>query len=145
MPAEIPDALFDRLKGLLAPYADDLLVVTDAPDSFYLDARPSTQRPQGIFFASVQVKKNDVRFHLMPVYVHPDLLDNISDRLRRRMQGKSCFNFKTDDDALFAELAGLVAAGFDRYRQTGLVPADPARLATAAPARPLATRRRTAP
>ena len=36
----------------------------------------------------------------MPVYMFPDLLDGISPELRRRMQGKSCFNFKKAESAL---------------------------------------------
>jgi hypothetical protein len=36
----------------------------------------------------------------------PKLLEGCSQQLRARMQGKSCFNFKTVDEALFAELMG---------------------------------------
>jgi hypothetical protein len=45
------------------------------------------------------------------------LLETISPALRRRMQGKACFNFKTMDPAVFAELAALLthaAASFIR-------------------------------
>ena len=55
----------------------------------------------------------------MPVYVEPSLLDGISPGLRRRMQGKSCFNFAKVDEALFAELEDLTRAGFEA---TGLHP-----------------------
>jgi len=53
----------------------------------------------------------------MLVYIFPDLLAGISDRLRKRMQGKSCFNFTTLDDATIAELSQLTATGFERFRQ----------------------------
>ena len=36
--------------------------------------------------------------------------------LKKRMQGKSCFNFRTLDEALFAELSGLTKAGVEKYR-----------------------------
>jgi hypothetical protein len=39
----------------------------------------------------------------------PDLLGNISPELKQRMQGKSCFNFKTIDERLLTELAELTA------------------------------------
>lgn len=32
----------------------------------------------------------------MPIYTNPDLLDDMSDLLKKRMQGKSCFNFRTN-------------------------------------------------
>ena len=75
-----------------------------------------------LFFAGVRPRKNYVSYYLMPVYVFPDLLDGISDGLRRRMQGKSCFNFKQVNTALFAELEQLTRAGYERYRQAGYVP-----------------------
>ncbi len=56
-----------------------------------------------MFFGAAVIKKNYVSFHLMPVYVHPDLLEGISDGLRKRMQGKSCFNFKALDEDTLAE------------------------------------------
>jgi hypothetical protein len=55
----------------------------------------------------------------MPVYVFPDLLASVSPALRKRMQGKSCFNFRHVDHELLHELASLVAAGHARYVQAG--------------------------
>ena len=43
----------------------------------------------------------------MGIYGDPTLLAGMSPELRRRMQGKSCFNFTKVDDALFRELAVL--------------------------------------
>ena len=51
----------------------------------------------------------------MPIYAFSDLDDALSPELRRRKQGKSCFNFTTFDEPLLAELATLIAAGFERY------------------------------
>ena len=47
----------------------------------------------------------------MPVYVDPGLLDDVSPELRKRMQGKSCFNFTSVDEPLFAELGDLDGCG----------------------------------
>ena len=51
----------------------------------------------------------------MPIYAFSDLDGALSPELRRRKQGKSCFNFTTVDEPLLAELATLIAAGFERY------------------------------
>jgi hypothetical protein len=51
----------------------------------------------------------------MTVYAYPDMVDGMSLELRKRMQGKSCFNFSRVDEALFAELADLTARGFERF------------------------------
>jgi hypothetical protein len=88
-----------------------------------LETPPSAKRPEGFYFGAVKIGKRYVSFHLMPVYVHPELLDDLSPELRKRMQGKSCFNFTRPDDALFAELARLTAAGFAQFQIDGEIPA----------------------
>lgn len=119
--AERMEATFERLSALLAPYRNELVVTTDEAGHLYLDAPPSTPYPKGLFFGAVKIGKRYVSFHLMPVYVHPELLDGISPALRKRMQGKSCFNFTAPDDALFAELGSLTQAGFDFYTRDGFL------------------------
>jgi len=47
----------------------------------------------------------------MPVYMHPELLKRVSPELKKRMQGKSCFNFSSVEPALFKELTALIAGG----------------------------------
>ena len=114
-------AVMAGLQAILEPY-EAHLVRTAASDSGYsLDTRHILPNKQPLFFGSVQLCKNYVSFYLMPVYVFPDLLNGISDSLRKRMQGKSCFNFRQTDPALFEELAVLTRAGFERYRSAGYV------------------------
>ena len=55
-------------------------------------------------------------FHLLS---HPELLDGLSPALKKRMQGKSCFNFTEVDPPLFKELASLTQAGCARYEALG--------------------------
>jgi hypothetical protein len=122
MPEHTQDAqIFARLARILDPYRPRLIVKTDEPGHLYLDAPPSAAYPNGLFFGAVKIGKRYVSFHLMPVYVYPELLEGISPELRRRMQGKSCFNFTKPDDALFAELAELTAAGYAAYERNGFV------------------------
>ena len=79
----------------------------DEPGNLYLELPPATPKAKPKFFGAVQTKKSYVSYHLMPVYENPSLLDSISDALRRKMQGKSCFNFTSHDPVLFKELEGL--------------------------------------
>jgi hypothetical protein len=69
--------------------------------------------------AWVQIGKGYVSYHLMPVCGCPKLLGNVSAKLKARMQGKSCFNFKASDEELFAELERLTVAGFAAFKQAG--------------------------
>src|SRR5690242_18211193 len=100
-------AVFEQLKALLQPFAPQLLVRADRHDSYSLNTPYVQHFKKEIFFGAVQINKKYVSYHLMPVYVCPALLDDMSPALKKRMQGKSCFNFTSVDQAMFDELARL--------------------------------------
>ena len=68
-----------------------------------------TKSKERAWFGAVQLKKNYVSFHLMPLYNLPTLKDDVSPALLMRMQGKSCFNFKKSEAGLFNELGQLTS------------------------------------
>ncbi len=51
----------------------------------------------------------------MCVYLQSDLLEAMSPDLRKRMQGKSCFNFTKVDEGLFDELSDMTANGREMF------------------------------
>lgn len=107
---------FDKLKALLKRYEENLTLLHDNADNYYLNTPISDTNKKSDFFGAVQIKKSYVAFHLMPVYYYPNLLGNISQDLKDRMQGKSCFNFKEIDDKLYKELSTLTKKAFDMYK-----------------------------
>jgi hypothetical protein len=114
-------ALFDRLAAIFAPFRPPLIAKRDQPGDLYLEAPPSPRYPSGFYFGAVKTGKRYVSFHLMPVYVHPNLLDDISPELRKRMQGKSCFNFTRINEPLLCELERLTEAGYARFQEDGTI------------------------
>jgi hypothetical protein len=112
---------FARLKKTLQKYEKRLTVTADTPNGYSLDAGYSDKFKRTIYFGGVQIKKNYVSFYLMPVYAFPELLEGISPALKKRMQGKSCFNFTTIDDEMLAELEELTARGVAWFKQAGWV------------------------
>ena len=114
-------ALFTRLRRVLAAYARQLVVVEDSGTQFYLDCRFVMPNGRPLFFGSVRMCRGYVSFHLMPLYVYPDLLGRVSTRLMPRMHGKSCFNFRKIDAENLAELKSLSALGFERYQREGKI------------------------
>lgn len=99
--------VFQSLSTILRKYSKGLSAKVDTVDHLYLERPAATPKSKPEFFGAVQVKKSYVSYHLMPVYIAPELLDGISPELRARMQGKSCFNFKAVEPALFKELDAL--------------------------------------
>jgi hypothetical protein len=109
------EAVHDRLKDILAPYRDDLSVTRDGPEGLVLEVPGLEGKPWG-YVAGTRMGKRYVSFYLMPVYGSSGLASTISPDLGKRMQGKSCFNFTTVDERLFAELADLAAKGIPGFR-----------------------------
>lgn len=105
----------------MRPYGDQLVCERDDSSEYFVNTAHIMKNKKPLFFGAVQIRKNYVSYHLMPVYVFPELLKNLSPQLKKRMQGKSCFNFTSNDADLFAELEELTAAGFERYRAKGYV------------------------
>jgi hypothetical protein len=112
---------FKSLKSILKKYEKSLRVIADLDDNYCLNAGYDEKRKANIFFGAVQIKKKYVSFHLMPVYVNPNLLQNLSPQLKKRMQGKSCLNFKTIEKKLITELSMLTKNGFEFYKKNGML------------------------
>jgi len=104
-----------RLRQILEPHRGDFVVAQERPRGVALHLNGLADQPHG-FVAGVRPGKRYVSFYLMPVYAFPELLAATSAALRRRMQGKSCFNFSAVDEELMGELAGLTDRGLNRYR-----------------------------
>jgi hypothetical protein len=110
------DETFDALRRVLARHSKRLIVVADKPGDYQVASATQTDRiGRPLWLAAVQTKKNYVSYHLIPVYAVPALLENISPELKKRMQGKSCFNFTTIDKAQLKELDALTKAGFTAF------------------------------
>jgi len=119
MPDLIP--AFQELRKILLPYVAILLTTRDDEQELYLDTQYVQKNKKPLFFGAVQLKKRYVSFHLMPVYLKPELLAAVSPALKACMQGKSCFNFTTIEPELFSELEVLTRASYESYKAQGFV------------------------
>jgi hypothetical protein len=122
-----------RLRAIVDAYRDRLVV-----GSVYgLETLTRPEAKAHDFFAFVKPGTSYVSLYLKPVYTWPDLLDDISPELRKRLQGsRTAFSFAVVDEALLAELETLVERAVRRYRKagSGQVAAPPESPSTEAPA-----------
>jgi hypothetical protein len=115
-------AAFAVLKTVLAKYANRLAVKADTPVEYSLVTKSPSPFPQHkghpMDFGSVRMGKAYVSFHLMPIYMCPPLMESISPALKKCMQGKTCFNFKTEPEPdLVADLTRLTAAALRQWSE----------------------------
>ena len=109
------DAVHERLKAILRAHADGLVITRDGPAGMALEVPGLEGKPWG-YVGGTRVGKRYVSLYLMPVYASPELAASISPELRRRKQGKACFNFTKVDEPLLAELDVLMGRGITGYR-----------------------------
>jgi len=114
------DEVFATLKQLFSCYLDRLNVQSDSATEYTVVGRKPSPFPQHkghpMYFGMIRIGKAYVSFHLLPLYMNASLSGTTSPALKKRMQGKACFNFKTVPDGdLIAELERLTAAGFKSF------------------------------
>jgi len=107
-------AVEDRLRAILAPLRSKLVATRDRPGDLALEIPGLEGKPWG-YVAGIRRGKRYVSYHLMSVYANPEVAESMSLELRRRMQGKSCFNFTHVDEPLFAELARITQDGLEPH------------------------------
>ena len=122
------DVVFTRLRDILSKHAGRFSVTSDTKARYCLESPvgPATLLAWGgkvkrtrIPVAWVEIGKAYVSFHLMAM--DPALRDEMSRELEKRMQGKTCFNFTTVDEALFRELEHLTARGLAAFERAGFI------------------------
>ena len=111
----MPDlaAVDQRLRRILAPYRDRFSVREDE-QGVMLEV-PGQEGQTWGFVAGTRMGKRYVSYYLMSVYAQPQLLESMSPELRRRMQGKSCFNFATVNEGLLGELEQLTSRAIEGH------------------------------
>ncbi|HWO10211.1 MAG TPA: hypothetical protein VNN80_12045 [Polyangiaceae bacterium] len=114
------EGVFRALRATLAAHAGKLVVKHDGPKGYQV-VGPKPFRGKELFVGAVRIGKAYVSYDLFPVYVAPELLEGMTPALEKRMQGKACFNFKAEDEALFRELGELTKRGVALFAEKGML------------------------
>jgi len=102
--------IFDRLRSIMIEAAPAMTVSEDGPTNLtlktpWIEARTG----QPAWFGWIAIKTSYVAYHLIPLYSLPALQAAVPEALAKRRQGKTCFNVKKADEAVFAHLRELTA------------------------------------
>lgn len=108
---------FEALKKIYKALKTNFNVAEDSNVCYMLESKAPMYKGKPMCIGAVRKGKSYVSFHLMALYCFPEMKKSISPELKRRMQGKQCFNFVETDPSLFAELTELAAEGARRFRE----------------------------
>jgi len=111
------DKTYAALKRLLTAQRTHTRVEVDKPGYYCLVSKKATFRGKPLWFAGVRKGKNYVSYYLMALYNCPAVgRMKLSPELKKRRQGKSCFNFTRPEPALLRELKTLTKAAATAYQ-----------------------------
>jgi hypothetical protein len=111
--------VFEALRDILKKHTRTMKVKDDTAAHYSVDAGYSETWKKDVWFGGVRRGKNYVSYHLMAVYTCPDLLKGLSPEMRKRMQGKACFNFKTLSPTQAKEIDRLTRDSVRRFVEHG--------------------------
>jgi hypothetical protein len=112
-------AVLNALRGILTPYEGRLAPRERGPGYFYLESLEPTYKGRPMFFAGVKAGKSYISYHLLPLYMNPELNQKIPPELKKRMQGKACFNFMAIAPPVFKQLSALTKLGYKVFKDCG--------------------------
>ena len=104
-------ALEAELRALLVPY--EHVLVGEELYGIEVLHRPGSKMHD--WFAGVRPGKGTAKLMLLPIKAHPELLEDVSPALRKRLAGDALFTLKPGDESLLPELEQVVARAFDAY------------------------------
>ena len=113
--------VFERLKEIFAPYEPKMDIGQNTDTMYVLNTRYLLKKNYPLMFGGVRLGKNYVSYHLMSIYATLGEANTISPELKKRMQGKACFNFTEIDEPLFKELAKITKEGAKRFSDEKVV------------------------
>jgi hypothetical protein len=124
------ETVFNRLKKILQTHTGNFAVKPDTAISYGLQGKPGPaalkawggkMKKPVMPVAWVEIGKAYVSYHVMGLYSNTALQNSMSKELKARMQGKTCFNFKSINEPLFKELEQITVKAIDDFKKMGFV------------------------
>lgn len=112
-------AVFTALREILTPYEGRLAPQQPNAGYYFVESHEPTYKNRPMFFAGVKAGKNYISYHLLPLYMNPALNQKIPPELKKRMQGKACFNFAAIDPLVLRQLSALTKVGYKNFKERG--------------------------
>jgi hypothetical protein len=75
----------------------------------------------GMYFASALIRRDNVSFYFFCCYTHPEEFKTIAPTVMKCLDGKSCFHFKKEEQAVEKELRAMFKKGIAVYKKQGWV------------------------
>lgn len=120
-----PVEMKEKLISILKSHCPPLIINIETEDNFEVKGNTPTmqgrKKVDGIYFASVLIKPKDARLYFFPIYTNKEAFEQLPEKLRKCLKGKSCFHFKEIDSELEMALKDMIEQGIDVYKKNKLI------------------------
>lgn len=120
-----PKEIKEKLISMLKKYCPPLTIHIETKDNFEVKGNIPTmqgrKKVDGIYFASVLEKPNDVRLYFFPIYTHKEAFNQLPEIAKKCLKGKSCFHVKKMDFELESAFNEMIALGVTVYKNNNLI------------------------
>jgi len=119
--------IFSLLKKVMEEHCPPLVIKRSTGDSIEVIGNipaPYGYKKEivaGMYFASALVRKDNVSFYFFCNYIDPQAYNAIAHNLMKCLDGKSCFHFKKEGQAVEKELRAMFKKGIAAYKKKGWI------------------------
>jgi hypothetical protein len=117
--------IFDKIKGIMSSHSKRLVSRGETDKSYNLYGTKTVtvagREYEGMYLASVILKKNFVGFYYFPIYGNPQMIEDIPPNLRKCLKGKTCFHITKYDKELFKSIDSTLKHGKEAYKKLGWI------------------------
>jgi hypothetical protein len=117
--------IFSKLKAALKKQCPPMVCSKETSDTYeIIGNKPvpygskKTMLP-GMYFASAVARKEMVSFYLFAIYYKRKEFEEIGPNVMKCLKGKTCFNFKKEEQVVEKELDALLRRGTRIWRELG--------------------------
>ena len=117
--------IHSTLCEMLKAHVPQLRIRVDKPENLELcgtkEVMQGRKMVDGYYFSSVVPKPKDVRLYFFPIYTHPTAYEDLPEKLRKCLKGKSCFHIKYLDEDLETAIKAMIDKGVALYQADDLI------------------------
>lgn len=124
---ETKTVIFDLLKRVMEDYCPPLVVKKKLEDAIEVIGNVPTPYGYkkvivpGMYFSSALIRKDNVSFYFFPIYGAPKEFEKLAPIAMKCLDGKTCFHFKKEEQAVEQEIRALFNQGIAVYKKQGWV------------------------
>ncbi|MFI5144959.1 MAG: hypothetical protein ACHQJ4_05125 [Ignavibacteria bacterium] len=117
--------IFDAIKSIMSSHSKRLVSRGETEKAYNLYGTKTVtvagREYEGLYLASVIIKKNFVGFYFFPIYGNPKMAEKIPLNLRKCLKGKTCFHITKYDKELFKSIDSTMKMGKEAYIKLGWI------------------------